>query len=261
MRAFDTFKYLNEEYTVKERSVHSIAKGLNTPEARVYPNTIRRCLKKHGIPLRSKSEAQKNFLDKNGHPLQGRERTEAERRKISQGIQKYWDALTPEEVAEIKQHLSERGKNKWDSMSNEEKKKIIHDMHVASRLKSGKGSKNEEKVADLIREAGYKVIVRTNDYSPGRRFEIDIAIPKESVAIEWDGIAHFEPIYGDEALMRNAQKDKRKNQALTKHGWAVIRCRDHSTAHSLAFCVRAASKIIEVMKKAKKGKVYYIDAE
>jgi len=261
MREFDKFNYLNEEYTNKGRSVHQIAKEWTSDDVKVYPNTIRRCLKKHNIPLRSKSAAQKNFLDKNEHPLQGRERTEGERRKISQGIQKYWSSLGPEEAAELKQHLSERGRDKWDSLTNEEKKKIIHDMHVASRLRSGKGSKNEEKVADLLREAGYSVIPRTKDYSPGRRFEIDMAIPAESMAIEWDGIAHFEPIYGKEALMRNIEKDNRKNKALTGHGWTVIRCRDHSTAHSLAFCVRAASKIIELIKTVKGKKVYYIDAE
>lgn len=261
MKTFDTFKYLNKEYGTKERSVHNIAKEWNRPDARVYPNTIRRCLIKYGIELRSKSVAQKKHLEKHGHPLQGRARTEGERRKISQGIQKHWDGMTDEEAADLKQRLSERGKEKWESMSEEEKKKIIHDMHVASRLRSGKGSKNEEKVADLLKEAGYSIIVRTKDFSPGRRFEIDIAIPSESTAVEWDGIAHFEAIYGDEALKRNMEKDERKNRALVQHGWTVIRCRDHSTAHSLAFCVRAASQIIKMIKRKKKRGVYFIDAE
>lgn len=261
MRKFDNYDYLNEEYTNKGRSVHQIAKEWTSDEAKIYPNTIRRCLKKHGIPLRSKSAAQKNHLDKNGHPLAGTSRSEAERKKISEGIQKYWDGLSDEEAAKIKQDLSERGREKWECLSEEEKKKVIHDMHVASRLKSGKGSKNEEKVADLLREAGFNVITRTKDYSPGRRFEIDMAIPAKSIAVEWDGVAHFAPIYGDEALKKNMEKDDRKNDALVKYGWTVIRCRDHSTSHSLAFCVRAASQIIEIISKAKKKGVYYIDAE
>jgi len=214
MREFDKYEYLKEEYVDKGRSVHNIAKEWTSEDVKVYPNTIRRCLKKHGIALRTKSAAQKKFLENNEHPLQGRERTKAERRKISQGIQKYWDGLTDDEATQLKQHLSERGKDKWEGLSDTEKKKIIHDMHVASRLRSGKGSKNEEKVADLLREAGYNVLTRTKDYSPGRRFEIDIAIPKEAMAIEWDGIAHFEAIYGDEGLRRNIEKDNRKSHTI-----------------------------------------------
>ena len=48
-----------EEYIIKlyckdNKSTYEIAKALNT-----YPNKIRRTLKKHGIELKSKSDAQK----------------------------------------------------------------------------------------------------------------------------------------------------------------------------------------------------------
>lgn len=258
---FDSYDYLYREYIVNERSTSAIAKEWNRPNSKVYPNTIRRTLQKHGIKIRSKAEAQKNYLDTNPHPMEGRERTPEERRKISQGIQNFWDDLDPDDVERFKREMSERASQKWERMSDKEKKEAIKKMHIASHNKANQGSKNENKVAELLKEAGFKIIQRTNEYSPRRQFEIDMAIPSYSVAVEWDGAAHFEPIYGEENLRKVMEKDKRKNEALTRYGWTVIRCRDHSTAHSLAFCRRAVSKIIERINSNKKKKVIYIDAE
>jgi len=224
-----------------------------------FPNTVRRCAKRHEITARTKSEAQKNFLNENDHPMLGRERTTEEKHKISQGIQGHWNTLTEAEAQDKREQMSERARQKWDGLDTEEKKKSIKKMHQASREKAGTGSKNENKTADLLREAGFKIIQRTTDFSPRNAFEIDIAIPSKSIAIEWDGAAHFEPIYGDDSLKKTMAKDQRKNKALTKHGWTIIRCRDHSTAHSLAFCQRAVKKIMETMATAKKSGVYNVD--
>lgn len=255
-RKWDTYENLYNLYVNQGLSTGAIAK--------LYPgafaNTIRRALKRHGIDTRNKSEAQKNYLEENPHPMLGRERTEDERRRISEGIQGHWDKLTPEEAQQRREEMAERARVKWDWMSDEEKQEMIANMHKANREKAGLGSKNENAVANLLREEGYTVYQRTTEYSPRRAFEIDAAIPSEQVAIEWDGAAHFEPIYGDEALRKTMEKDKRKNRALVDHGWKVIRCRDHSTAHSLAFCKRATEQIIEAIKTLKDGEIREIDA-
>lgn len=260
-KGYDTYEYLHEQYVVNGRSTSSIAKEWSTPEKRVFPNTIRRLLKKHRIDLRNKSKAQSNYLSKNPHPMEGKERTDEERKKISEGIQKWWDDLDPDEADRLKQEMSERAGDKWSKMSKEEQESSIRKMHLASREKASRGSKNENKVADLLREAGYKIMQRTNQFSPRNLFEIDIAIPSKSVAIEWDGVAHFQPIFGDKNLNRVVSKDSRKNDALTKLGWRVIRCRDHSTSHSVAFCQRAVKEIVSLINSKLKPGVYYIDAK
>jgi len=258
MSIWNTKKYLEQEYVHNGRSTGSIAKEFKT-----FPNTVRRALIKHGIELRTKSDAQKNFLETNEHPMCGKTRTDEERQKISEGIQEHFDGLSDSEMELRKQAQSERAIEKWASMDEEERKKNILKMQRANREMSGKGSKNENMVAKLLSDAGYKTVQRSTDFSPQNRFEIDIAIPSCNVAIEWDGAAHFEPIYGDKDLSRVIQKDVRKNDSLVGFGWTVIRCRDHSTAHSVAFCRRAVNKIIEIIKttnKKTKG-IYQIDAE
>lgn len=255
-RPWDTYDNLYELYVEQGLSTGAIAK--------LYPgtfaNTIRRALKRHGIDTRTKSEAQRNFLEDNDHPMLGRARTEEERRRISEGIQQHWDALTPEEAERRREEMAERARVKWEWMSDDEKTEMIANMHKANREKAGLGSKNENTVAGLLREEGFTVYQRTTEYSPRRAFEIDIAIPAERVAVEWDGAAHYAPIYGDEALKKTMEKDKRKNAALVEHGWRVIRCRDYSTAHSLAFCQRAAQLIIETIKTLKDREVKEVDA-
>lgn len=255
-RPWDTYDNLYELYVNQGLSTGAIAK--------MYPgtfaNTIRRALKRHGIDTRNKSEAQKNYLEDNDHPMLGRERTDDERRRISAGIQNHWDGLSEEEDQQKREEMAERARVKWEWMSDDEKSEMIKSMHKANREKAGLGSKNENAVANLIRDNGFTVYQRTTEYSPRRAFEIDIAIPAERIAIEWDGAAHYEPIYGDAALKKTIEKDKRKNSALVDHGWKVIRCRDHSTAHSLAFCKRAADLILNTMKSIKDGEIREIDA-
>jgi len=254
-KTWDTHSNLYDLYVHQGLSTGAIAKIYGT-----FANTVRRALVRHGIDTRSKSEAQKNYLEDNDHPMLGRERTESERLAISGGIQKHWDGLSDEESQKKREEMAERAKVKWEWMSDEEKEQSIKKMHKANRENAGLGSKNENAIAAMMTNAGYNIAQRTTEYSPRKAFEIDIAIPSERVAIEWDGAAHYEPIYGDEALQKTMEKDDRKNRALMDYGWKVIRCRDHSTAHSLAYCKRSFEKIMQAMKKIKDGEVVYIDA-
>lgn len=253
---WDNYEFLNQKYSEESLSTQAIAREVNT-----YPNTIRRALKRHGISLRGKSDAQRNYLDKYSHPMEGRARPPEERHKISEGAQKKWEGMTPEQAAQRRAEMAERAQLKWDWMSEKEKKEMIDKMHRANRERSGMGSKNENLVAKGLSQNGYDIVQRTTHYTPRHKFEIDIAIPDLSVAIEWDGVAHFAPIYGDKNLQRTIQRDERKNKALLSAGWTVIRCRDHSTSHSMAFCRRAIQKILDVIRNGKKNTIHFIDVE
>lgn len=254
-KPWDDRKYLEIEYEQKERSTNDIAR-----EHGVYPNTIRRALIKHGFKVRDKSAAQKNNIEKNGAPMLGRKRTDEEKERISAGMQKWWDSLSEEQKNDVKSRLSDSAREKWDTMTEEERKEVISKMHKANRKRLRAGSKNENMVAELLAKAGYTIAQRTKDYTPGRKFEIDICLYRDKIAIEWDGATHFDPIYGESHLQRVRNKDEVKNSILLASGWTVIRCRDHSTASSMAFCARAVEQIISVINTGQRGVLHIIEA-
>lgn len=249
MNTWDSYEYLKAEYVDKQRSTSSLAK-----EHGVFPNTIRRALKRYGFVLRDKSQAQTINIERNGAPMEGKVRTPEERLAISHGLQRFWDGLDADQVATLKEKLSETGKSKWNNMNEKDRNEAIGRMHVASRYKAGEGSKNENLVAQLLKDAGYVIHQRTNEYTPNRQFEVDIALPNEQIAIEWDGATHFDPIYGRENLARVKRKDRKKDKILLAAGWTVIRCRDRSTTSSLAYCRRAVASIQELIKLKLDGK-------
>ena len=42
--------------------------------------------------------------------------------------------------------------------------------------------------------------------------ECDIAIPDLKIGIEWNGIVHYKPIYGEKKLSDIQERDKRKEE-------------------------------------------------
>jgi very-short-patch-repair endonuclease len=255
MKLWDNRKYLEEEFVIKGRSTNDIAR-----EHGVFPNQIRRALIKNGIQPRNKSEAQKNNIEKNGAPMTGRKRSTEEKERISSGMQKWWDALSDDQKNEMKERLSEAAKGKWESLSEEEQKIALRKMQAANRTRSKFGSKNENMIAQILSKHGLKIVQRSKDYTPGRRFEIDICLPEHQIAIEWDGPTHFDPIYGEVHLAKVKMKDDFKDSVLISAGWTVFRCRDMASSSSLAFCNRVANRLLEMIKSAERGKVHIIEA-
>lgn len=64
------------------KSTYQIAKELNT-----YPNKIRRTLLKHNIELKTRSEAQKNAIEKgfSDIPTKGKKRSRDKKLKLAKG--------------------------------------------------------------------------------------------------------------------------------------------------------------------------------
>ena len=80
-----------ELYESGEYSTYQIAEKYKT-----YPNKIRRILVKHGVQMKSKSQAQKSALA-NGrakHPTKGTVRSKEDRLKISATVKKYWSNMS-----------------------------------------------------------------------------------------------------------------------------------------------------------------------
>jgi very-short-patch-repair endonuclease len=53
--------------------------------------------------------------------------------------------------------------------------------------------------------------------------QIDLFLPKLNVAIEVDGLSHFEPVWGSETLKRNQKYDNKKTGLILGKGLVLVR--------------------------------------
>lgn len=84
-----------------------------------------------------------------------------------------------------------------------------------TKKRKSKRSKCEILLFDLLKQKYVDLDLLSNDKSMLDGFEVDIAIPSLSLAIEWNGIVHFKPIYGDEKLLKIQNIDLKK-QAMAE---------------------------------------------
>jgi len=71
-------------------------------------------------------------------------------------------------------------------------------------------SKIEAKFYDLIVKEFPQLDILSNDKTMLDGYEVDIAIPELQLAIEWNGIVHFKPIYGQTKLDNIQTRDTEK---------------------------------------------------
>lgn len=202
-------RYLNNE------STYQIAEDLKT-----YPKKIERVLLKHGVKLRTRSEAQKIALDsgRNNHPTKGRKRNENEKLKISDGVYKNWKSMDKSQIQKIKEKARER----WDNLSPE-KKRLMQEMAGRALHKTSKeGSKIEKSLQRMLTKLGHNVIMHKKNLVEGN-FEIDLFLPDLNTIIEVDGPQHFLPLFGEEKLQETIKMDSIKNGLLISRGYCVIR--------------------------------------
>ena len=73
-------------------------------------------------------------------------------------------------------------------------------------------SKIEEKFYNLLVKEFPNLTILNNDKTMLKGLEVDIAIPSLKLAIEWNGIVHFKPIYGEDKLNKIQNRDAEKLQ-------------------------------------------------
>ena len=71
-------------------------------------------------------------------------------------------------------------------------------------------SKIEKKFYNLLVKEFPQLKILANDKTMLDGLEVDIAIPSLKLAIEWNGIVHFKPIYGKTKLNKIQNKDSEK---------------------------------------------------
>ncbi len=223
---------MNETEIVKlyqsgDYSTYQIAERYET-----YPNKIRRILVKHGVEMKSKSQAQKSALA-NGrakHPTKGNVRTKEERLKISATVKKYWSNMSKEEY----EGRCQEAKTRWYNMPEEERARITSLAIQAVRKAGKEGSKMEKFLLEELTGLGYRVQFHKKDLIPNEKLEIDLYIPSLKTIIEIDGPSHFLPIWGEEKLQKQIKADDQKTGLILSKGFVIIRVKNMLDYVSLA---------------------------
>lgn len=250
-----TVGFLMREYVKNEKSTVAIAKMVGA-----YPEQVRRALKKYNIPVRSRSKASRNFYDKGGeNARKGYQFTEEEKERAAITAKEYW--LSDESKA-AREKISKASKKYWQTVSKADKRKIVERLHQACREASKEGSRAQLTIAALLAEK-YDYYVETGvvNIAGIGDFEVDIALPHQGIAIEVDGITHFEQVYSDDRYERAQRADKEKNDILKGIGWSVVRIRLVCERFSKGSCLMVTEKLHKMIagKNFKKKQVNYVE--
>lgn len=247
-----------ELYESGEYSTYQIAEKYKT-----YPNKIRRILVKHGVQMKSKSQAQKSALA-NGrakHPTKGTVRSKEDRLKISATVKKYWSNMSKEEY----EHRCKEAQTRWYSMPEEQRAKITALAIEAVRKAGKEGSKMEKFLLEELTNLGYRVEFHKKDLIPNEKLEIDLYIPALKTIIEIDGPSHFLPIWGEEKLQKQIKADDQKTGLVLSKGFVVLRIKnvlDHVTlAAKNKMITSVVAKLNDINNKFPRKSKRFIEIE
>jgi very-short-patch-repair endonuclease len=236
----DVIKLYNEGQSTRE-----IAKKYNT-----YGNKIVRILKKHGVKLRDKSEAQKIALSsgKVSHPTKNKPRPESVKLAISKSFKETYKKLDKKK----KQRKIELAKANWAAVSPEDRAKFQEKAAKAVLKAAKEGSRLEKLLIERIRKLGYTCQQHTV-LCDNEKMKVDIYIPTLKLVIEIDGPSHFYPIWGEDALFKTQKADSEKNGLLISNGFCVIRVKYKARNITLGSQYEFMDKLEPILKKLESG--------
>lgn len=231
-------------YCDEKCSTYEIAEKFKT-----YPNKIRRFLKKEGIRIYDKAEAQGNAIKRGRSkiPTQGKERSKEEKLKISSTLKKSWDNIDPEKY---NKRVSIAKKN-FDSKTDLEKQEMRSAATKAIKQAAVEGSKLEKFLKYELSKEGYIIEIHKKDLIVNQTLEIDMYFPQIRTIIEIDGPSHFLPIWGEDKLKKQIKADQNKTGLILSKGLAIIRVK--SLADSLALSVKEElkNKLLGILESIK----------
>jgi very-short-patch-repair endonuclease len=209
---------LNDLYVKQKKSFKQIADVTGS-----YPNKIRRDAIKFKIPIRDKSEAQKNALKTGStkHPTKGQKRSEITRQKIGLSVLENWQSMDEDTITKRKI----KAQKQWNSMDENDKQNMLEKANKAVRESSKNGSKLENFLLQELLKNNIRVDFHKEHNLINTKLQIDLFLPELNVAIEVDGPSHFLPVWGSDVLERNIKYDNKKNGLLLGKGCVIIRIR------------------------------------
>lgn len=241
----DKKKILKELYITNELSFADIADQYGT-----YANKIRRDAVKFKIPIRDKSEAQKNALSKgkHQHPTKGKKRDDSVKAKIGKSVMTRWQNLSDKEVEAIKK----KARDNWEKMTDDEKMNMQHSAQLAVRQSSKTGSKLEKYLLNKLLTGGWKVEFHKEQMLLNTKLQIDLFLPSINTAIEVDGPSHFLPVWGDDSLQKNIKYDNKKNGLILGKGLALVRIKqikDFSPARADLIYEKLSKVLVDIQNQ------------
>ena len=234
----EKFSILEKHYVKEAKSFQDIAEMFDT-----YPHRIRRDAIKFNIPIRNKSDAQKNALNsgKHKHPTKGTKRDEATKDKIGLSVMNSWENMSKSEL----KRRSELAKQNWEKLPDHIKQNRLHEANLAVRESSRSGSKLEKYLLKALMENGHKVEFHKEQVLSNTKLQIDLYVVDLNIAIEVDGPSHFEPVWGEEVLKRNQKYDNTKTGLIIGKNMKLIRIKQEKD-----FSKSRASVIFERLMRA-----------
>lgn len=238
--ALQNAEKLKRLYVDERRSAREIADELNT-----YPNMILRALRYLKIEIRDKSESQKVFLSKNEHPKKGKKISEEAKTKIGAGHLKRWKNMDEE----TRNKISEQKRKQWYDMTPDQRAEMQTKAHKAIRLAAEEGSRLEREICQRLEALGYKCYIHDKHLIGTERMEIDILLPSVGLAIEVDGVSHFENVWGDERLAKQRDSDNRKNGLIAISGYCMVRIKNKKDRYGAIEIDLMVSNIIDIINQ------------
>ncbi len=158
----------------------------------------------------------------------------------------YWKSIP---LKERKKIMLKVRKAEWGNLNKEERKN--HPWVIAGRKasleSSKKGSKNQVYAFKLLKEKFPNFNWKYN-YCINENWQIDIAIPEKKLFIEWDGRYHFIPIHGKNSLNNRINRDKIKNNIITKElKGCLIRIKDEGRENKI-FVEEKINQVSDIIK-------------
>lgn len=124
--------------------------------------------------------------------------------------------------------IKEKQPNEGRAIRRKIKDRIDYNMDLIKERKESKMSAGELVIAEFLKknlvdfEREYYDPVLVNKYTNSLLF-FDFYLPKYKLVIEFDGIYHYKPIEGADALSKQIRRDNIKNRYCKNKGIKILR--------------------------------------
>ncbi len=108
-------------------------------------------------------------------------------------------------------------------------------------------SRCEQLLCEMITASFPLLHLITNDKTALNGYEVDIYIPSLRLAIEWNGIVHFQPLYGEDKLETIQRRDSEKVQLAAANKINLIVIPDLVSTEK--YVKRAFNDIIPIIQR------------
>lgn len=213
-----------------DMSIDEMARKLNVARSTLYYH-----MRKHSIPLRSKSEAQKLHLKIKPHQRVGCQHSEQSRTQISKGAQSFWDS---EEGQKQRSHLAELRREEWRNSSTIDRESIINRLKSATKPSPGSLSRFGNKLADFL---DLLEKVKTGRKLTGDHVS-DIILEERGVVLE---LVLPTGVYGEEHKQKTIARYERIIADLKTAGYRTVIIEDKSNSLSEARCRRIYEQLLQ----------------